>query len=84
MLWARRLPCGAVGTASLNAATHVLAVPLFKCPTGVTPSVQLFDEADGTLLGQLPTTAKVFAQPVFASGELLVATEGAGLSAYAP
>ena len=82
--WQRSLPCAPVGSPTLNATTHVLAVPLFSCPAGVVAGVRLYDETSGTLLRTLPTAGPVFAQPVFAGGRLYVAGESGGLTAYAP
>jgi glucose dehydrogenase len=82
--WQKGLPCTPVGSPTVNASTHVLAVPMFSCPTGVSAGVRLYDESTGALLRTLTTAGPVFAQPVFAEGELFVAGESGGLSAYAP
>jgi hypothetical protein len=57
---------------------------MYSCPTGTSPTVQLFAESDGRPLGSLPATAPVFAQPVLASGKVFVAAEDGTLSAYGP
>jgi polyvinyl alcohol dehydrogenase (cytochrome) len=82
IIWEKPLPCTAIGSPTING--QVVAVPMYGCPTGVTPSVQLFSEADGAFLGSVPAAGKVFAQPVFASHELLVASEDGTLTAYGP
>jgi polyvinyl alcohol dehydrogenase (cytochrome) len=81
-LWERALPCDAVGSLTDNG--QVLAVPMFSCPTGTSPSVQLFRASDGTPLGSVAASGHVFSQPVFAEGELLVADESGTLTAYRP
>jgi hypothetical protein len=82
--WQQSLPCDAVGSLTDNG--QVLAVPMYTCPAGTSPSVKLFRTSDGTPLGSLAIADKgsVFAQPVFAEGELLVADEGGTLTAYRP
>ena len=81
-LWEVPLPCLPYGSPTLNGT--VVAVPMYACPTGVSPTVQLFDESDGHLVGSVPATAPVFAQPVFASGLLFVAAEDGTLTAFGP
>lgn len=78
--WERPLPCGVVGTLTVDDVAHVLAVPLF-CDTG-NSGVAFFRSTDGTSLGTLSSPSRVFAQPVFAAGRLYVATEGSGVTAY--
>ena len=82
VLWAQNLPCLPTGGATTN--TKVVAVPMFGCPAGVTPTVLLFREADGVPLGSVPATGRTFAQPVFADGKLFVASEDGTLTAYSP
>ncbi|HSS68927.1 MAG TPA: PQQ-binding-like beta-propeller repeat protein [Nocardioidaceae bacterium] len=82
VIWERPLPCLPNGSPTINGT--VVAVPMYSCPTGVTPTVQLFRESDGQPLGSVPATGKTFAQPVFASGALFVASEDGTLTAYRP
>lgn len=82
VIWERRLPCIPTGSPTLNGS--IVAVSMFGCPTGVTPTIQLLRESDGQLLRQLPATGKTFAQPVFAAGHLFVASEDGTLTAYIP
>ncbi len=84
VIWEKSLPCSPVGSPTLNATTHLVAVPLYNCPTGTNPGVALFNETDGSPLTTLQSTSRIFAQPVFAEGKLFVATETGGLTAYAP
>jgi hypothetical protein len=78
--WERALPCGTTGTPTVDATSHVLAVPL-SCRSG-SSGVALFSSTNGTPLGTLSSPSKIFAQPVFAAGRLDVATEGSGVTAY--
>jgi outer membrane protein assembly factor BamB len=80
--WERGLPCMPVGSPTLNG--QVVAVAMFGCPAGVTPTVELFDETTGNRLGSIPAPGNVFAQPVFANGQLFVASEDGTLTAYGP
>jgi hypothetical protein len=82
LVWERRLPCLPNGSPTING--QVVAVPMYSCPAGVAPSVQLFRESDGQPLGSIRATGPVFAQPVFASGQLFVAAEDGSLTAYGP
>ena len=82
VLWERALPCLPNGTPTVNG--QVVAVSMYSCPTGTSPSVRLFAESDGHPLGSLPASAPVFAQPVFASGKVFVAAEDGTLTAYGP
>lgn len=84
VVWRQTLACGVTGTAVVNGLTNVLAVAQANCPSGTPPSVKLYDEMTGALLGTLPAQGNVFAQPVFANGHLYVADEGGALTAYAP
>jgi outer membrane protein assembly factor BamB len=81
-LWERTLPCLPFGSPTVNG--QVVAVPMYTCPTGVAPTVRLFSESTGDPLGSVPATGKTFAQPVFASGLLFVASEDGTLTAYGP
>jgi outer membrane protein assembly factor BamB len=83
-LWEQPLPCGVAGSPVVNGLTHVLAVPQYNCPPGVSPSVKLFNETTGAALGSVPASGDVFAQPVFAEGLLYVADEAGRLTAYGP
>ena len=82
VVWARSLPCRPTGSPTING--QVVAVPMYACPTGVAPSVLLFRESDGQPLGSVPATGRTFAQPVFAAGMLLVASQDGTLTAYRP
>jgi outer membrane protein assembly factor BamB len=78
--WEKSLPCGTTGTPTVDAVSHVLAVPLY-CTSG-SSGVALFRSTDGAPLRTLSSPSKSFAQPVFAQGRLYVATEGSGVTAY--
>ncbi|MGN6167678.1 MAG: outer membrane protein assembly factor BamB family protein [Solirubrobacteraceae bacterium] len=87
-IWQTGLPCAVMGTPSLDSAS-VLAVGTYNCssatPVPGTPGAYLLNAATGKLLKTLPVgSSKVFAQPVFAQGNLLVATESNGLYSFAP
>jgi PQQ enzyme repeat len=83
-LWHTGLPCAVMGTPSLDGA-GVLAVATYGCTKPGTPAAYLVSAATGAILSTLPTGAsKVFAQPVFAQGTLLVATASGGLYDLAP
>jgi outer membrane protein assembly factor BamB len=82
--WERPLACLPDGSPTLNASTHVVAVPLYKCPSGVSPGVALFNSTTGAPLRFITTAGRDFAQPVFAEGKLFVADESAVLRAFAP
>lgn len=84
VVWEAALPCPALGSPTVNASTGLVAVPLFGCGTGTSPSVRVFDETTGTPLASLAATGSVFAQPVFAAGHVYVASESGGMTAYAP
>jgi outer membrane protein assembly factor BamB len=81
-LWEHRLACLPNGSPTING--QVVAVSAYSCPTGVAPTVQLYRESDGQLLGSVAETGRTFAQPVFAHGMLYVAGEDGTLTAYAP
>lgn len=84
VIWEAALPCPALGSPTINAATHLVAVPLYGCGAGISPSVRVFDEVTGAPLATLAATSTVFAQPVFADGRIYVASETGGMTAYAP
>ena len=67
----------------------VLAVGTYSCssatPSPGTPGAYLLDAATGKILKTLPVgSSNVFGQPVFAQGNLFVATESNGLYSFAP
>jgi outer membrane protein assembly factor BamB len=80
--WQKRLPCGSIGTPTVDMTSHVLAVPLFACATASAGGTMLIRTTDGTVLRTLSSSSSVFAQPVLAAGRLYVATEGSGVTAY--
>jgi polyvinyl alcohol dehydrogenase (cytochrome) len=81
VVWEKPLSTGpVVGTPSLD-GSGVLAVPTYN-DTGGTSAVYLMNKANGTILKTLSYADPIFAQPVFADGELLVA--GPNLQAYVP
>ena len=81
-IWQTGLSGGVVGTPSVS-ASGVIAVATLD-PTNTTNGTYLIDASDGSIIRELmaPNNANEFAQPVFADGYLLTATEGAGLVAY--
>jgi outer membrane protein assembly factor BamB len=83
-VWKTGLPCAVMGTPALDSA-GVLALGTFGC---VSPNVQgayLVDAANGAILKQLPVgPGPIFGQPVFAQGNLFVATKKSGLYDFAP
>jgi outer membrane protein assembly factor BamB len=80
-VWETALSAGpVVGTPSLDGA-HVLAVPTYHTGGGAS-AVYLMNALNGAILHTIVTTAPIFAQPVFADGELLIA--GPTLQAYVP
>ena len=82
ILWEQPLPCLPVGSPTVNG--QLVAVPMYRCPTGIDPTVNLYRETDGQLIARVPATGKTFAQPVFAAGQLLVASEDGTITAYGP
>jgi outer membrane protein assembly factor BamB len=70
-----------VGNPSLDGA-GVLAVPTFDRSAGAQNALYLIDESNGAILRTIPYPEPLFAQPVFAAGELLVV--GPTLQAYRP
>lgn len=81
--WQTALPCGPLGSPTLDEPGHVLAVPLYRCRSGVAPVVELLDSTDGTVLGSVPAPGGAFSQPVFAGNYLYVASTTGGLTVYA-
>jgi outer membrane protein assembly factor BamB len=84
ILWEQPLTCLPTGSPTVNATTHVLAVPLYGCLGTDQPGVALFNATTGSPLRTITTTGKVFAQPVFANGRLFVADEAGVLTVYGP
>ncbi len=82
VLWYTPLDNGAVvGSPSLDGA-GLLAVPTFN-NAGASGAVYLIDKADGAIKQAIAyPEGPIFAKPVFAAGELLVA--GPTLQAYLP
>ena len=73
-----------MGTPSLDSA-GVLAAGTYLCPAGNIPGAYLINATTGAILKTLPVgSSRVFSQPVFAQGTLLVATETQGLYNFAP
>ena len=79
-LWERPLDCGPLGSPTVNSVTGLVAVSTYTCPTGVTPSVQIYDTSTGRLIRRIATVGPVFAQPVFAAGRLFIAQGGSRAS----
>jgi hypothetical protein len=81
--WAKGLPCAVLGTPTLDAATGVLTVTLWRaCSTNGSQAVYLLNAATGGVLGKLPLGAAGYAQPVFAGSHLIVASMSGQLAAY--
>ena len=81
IVWETSLSTGpVVGTPSLDGSS-VLAVPTYN-DTGGMSAVYLMDKADGSILKTISYADPIFAQPVYADGELVVA--GSNLQAYVP
>lgn len=80
-VWETPLAAGPViGTPSLDGA-GVLAVPTFNS-SGGSSAVYLVNASNGAVLRTINYKGPIFAQPVFANGELIVA--GPTLQAYVP
>ncbi len=79
-LWEQPLDCVPLGSPTINGTTGIVAVPTYSCPSGKTPSVQLFSEATGEHLATLPASSPVFSQPVFAEGLIFVGSGGTSVS----
>jgi outer membrane protein assembly factor BamB len=83
-LWRTGLPCSVMGTPTLDSA-GVLAVVTYGCTKTEVPGAYLIDAATGAIIKQLPAgTSQIFGQPVFAQGNLFVATKASGLYDFAP
>jgi polyvinyl alcohol dehydrogenase (cytochrome) len=82
VIWQRGLPCVVNGSPTINGA--IVAVPLFGCPAGASPSVRFFRKSDGMPVGSVPAGGSVFAQPVFANAMVYVAGEDGTLTAFRP
>jgi outer membrane protein assembly factor BamB len=78
--WETGIGAQGLASAALNSA-GVLAVPTFDSSSGASNGVYLVDSQTGAVLRQLGT-GKVFSQPVFADGNLFVASVADGLTAY--
>jgi outer membrane protein assembly factor BamB len=82
VVWEKPLSTGPViGTPSLDGA-GVLAVPTYNHTSGSKSAVYLINKATGAILRTISYSGPIFAQPVFADGELLIA--GPTLQAYVP
>jgi outer membrane protein assembly factor BamB len=80
-LWETPLARGpVVGTPSLD-GSGVLAVPTYNS-SGGRSAVYLMDKSDGSILRTIMFKGPIFAQPIFADGELLIA--GPTLQAFLP
>jgi outer membrane protein assembly factor BamB len=80
--WETGIGAQAMASASLDSA-GVLAVPTYDSSTGAANGVYLLNEQTGVVLSRIGT-GKVFSQPVFVDGRLLVASVASGLTAYIP
>jgi len=80
VVWQTPLPAAALGSPALDGA-GVLAVPTYDSSAGTANGVYLLNTADGSVLRHLGTT-KIFSQPIFAGGRLLIASVTDGLTAY--
>jgi outer membrane protein assembly factor BamB len=82
VVWEKPLSTGPViGTPCLDGA-GVLAVPTYNHLSGAKNAVFLINKSTGTILRTINYSGPIFAQPVFADGELLIA--GPTLQAYVP
>ena len=84
IIWEQPLTCLPNGSPTLNATTHVLAVPTYGCLGSDKPGVALFDATTGAPLRTITAAGAVFAQPVFANGKLFIADESGKLTVYGP
>jgi outer membrane protein assembly factor BamB len=78
--WETGIGAQALASASLDSA-GVLAVPTYDSNSAAANGVYLMNAQSGAVLRRLGTD-RVFSQPVFADGRLLVASVKAGLTAY--
>jgi outer membrane protein assembly factor BamB len=84
VVWRTGMPGPVVGTATLNGAGVLAAGTYTSYTNPSTPAdVVLLNATDGTVLRDFATDGPVFAQPVFAGGDLLIAS-AESLTAYAP
>ena len=82
-IWETGLPAQILGTPTEDGAGVIAAASWDT--SGAPQAAYLLDASSGSLLATLSTSgSKVFAQPVFADGYLLLATQSAGLIAYRP
>jgi hypothetical protein len=70
-----------IGTPSLD-GSGVLVVPTYDKTPGAHSAVYLVEASTGAILKTITTSGPIFAQPVFADGELIIA--GPTLQAYQP
>jgi polyvinyl alcohol dehydrogenase (cytochrome) len=84
IVWRTAMPARVLGTPTVNGA-GVLAAGTYTSYQDVNAAadVVLMNAATGQVLGQISTVGPVFAQPVFAGGNLLIAST-VSLIAYAP
>jgi outer membrane protein assembly factor BamB len=81
-IWETALSAGPViGTPSLD-GSGVLVVPTYDKTPGAHSAVYLVEASTGAILKTITTSGPIFAQPVFADGELIIA--GPTLQAYQP
>jgi polyvinyl alcohol dehydrogenase (cytochrome) len=81
-VWETPLAAGPViGTPSLDGG-GVLAVPTYNKTAGAHSAVYVLNASTGAILRTISYSGPIFAQPVFADGELLIA--GPTLQAYVP
>ncbi|MDP9235411.1 MAG: hypothetical protein M3P01_12810, partial [Actinomycetota bacterium] len=78
--WETGIGTQALASASLDSA-GVLAVPTYDSNSSAVNGVYLMNAQTGVVLRRLGTD-RVFSQPVFADGRLLIASVKAGLTAY--
>ena len=84
VVWEQALPCAAMGSPAVDAATGLVAVPTYACSPSTSGAVHVFSESTGAPLATLAAGGTIAAQPVFAEGDLFVAGETTGLTALAP
>jgi outer membrane protein assembly factor BamB len=81
-IWETGLPGAVMGTPTLDGA-GVLAAASYDVTPGSTNAAYLIDASTGSILATLSTSgATEFAQPVFADGNVLLATNNKGLIDY--
>jgi outer membrane protein assembly factor BamB len=79
--WYTPLEGPVVGGVSLD-GSGVLAVPTYNSKSGAVNALYLIEASTGTILKTINYSGPIFAQPIFADNELLVA--GPSLQAYRP